>query len=224
MSHRVRSKHYRQWGVRSRLIGSILVAGLVAAFLPSWLRWATRTLCSWDVGMVCFLSLTWRAMLKATPDTMRRQAQRQDEGRLVILGLITSAACASLLALAFLLHDKGTTSNLLLLHLVLAGLTIIGSWLLVHTIFALHYAHGYYQNPKTLKDSQAKGLDFPNELDPDYWDFLYFAFVIGMTSQVSDVPITTRSLRRLALFHGVLSFFFNTTIVALSINIIAGVI
>jgi uncharacterized membrane protein len=218
------AKQKLKWGVRSRLVGSILLAGLVAILLPSWLRWATRTLCIWDAGMICFLGLTWGVMLKATPDTMRRQAQKQDEGRFMILSLVTAAACASLLAIAFLLHDKGSASNLLVLHLVLTALTIIGSWLLVHTIFALHYAHGYYQPSKALRENQAKPLDFPNDDEPDYWDFLYFSFVIGMTSQVSDVPITSRSLRRLALTHGVLSFFFNTTIVALSINIIAGVI
>lgn len=174
--------------------------------------------------MLCFLGLTWLAMLKATPATMRLHAQQEDEGRLTILTLIAVAACASLLAIGFILHDKGLSGNLLLLHLALSIVTIVGSWLLVHTIFALHYAHGYYQTGKTLHECKADGLDFPGESDPDYGDFLYFSFVIGMTSQVSDVEVTSRSLRRLALLHGVLSFFFNTTILAMSINIIAGLI
>lgn len=164
-------------------------------------------------------------MVRATPETMRRNAQVQDEGRLVILGLITAAACASLLAIGFMLKDtKGVSTTVLTLHVTLSVVTIVGSWLLVHTIFALHYAHGYYQDGKTLPECKAEGLDFPNDIEPDYWDFLYFSFVIGMTSQVSDVQITSRAMRRLALLHGILSFFFNTTLLAISINIIAGLL
>lgn len=174
--------------------------------------------------MLCFLSLTWWAMIRATPATMRRIAQQQDEGRIVILSLITAAACISILAIGFLLHDKGSLSEHFALHLGLSVLTIIASWMLVHTIFAIHYAHAYYQNHQTSQECQAGGLDFPGEAEPDYWDFLYFSFVIGMTSQVSDVQTTSGAMRRLALGHGVLSFFFNTTILAMGINIIAGLI
>lgn len=175
--------------------------------------------------MLCFLLLSWSVMLRATPETMRSNAKRQDEGRLVILSLVTTAACASVFAIGFMLKDaKGEAGNLLL-PVLLAAITILGSWLLVHTIFALHYAHGYYQDGnQSLAESKAEGLDFPGDIEPDYWDFLYFSFVIGMTSQVSDVAIESRSMRRLALIHGVLSFFFNTAIVAMSINIIAGLI
>lgn len=163
-------------------------------------------------------------MRQATPEMMRRYARREDLGRLVILSLITIAACASLLAIGFILHDKEASKNLLFLHLTLSLLTIIGSWLLVHTIFAFHYANAYYQDGKTLEECKAEGLDFPGEVEPDYWDFLYFSFVIGMTNQVSDVQITSRTLRRLAMLHSILSFFFNTMILAMSINIIAGLI
>lgn len=174
--------------------------------------------------MICFLSLTWWAMVHATPATMRRRAQQQNIGRLVILGLITAVACISIFAIAFMLRDKGSRGELLILHLGLSILTIVGAWMLVHTIFALHYAHAYYQDHETLKDCKAAGIDFPGELEPDYWDFLYFSFVIGMTSQVSDTNITSSATRRLALGHGILSFFFNTSILAMSINIIAGLI
>ena len=163
-------------------------------------------------------------MLKATPETMRRHARQENIGRLVILGLITIAACASLLAIGFILHDKGTATELLFLHLTLSLLTIVGSWLLVNTIFAFHYANLYYRQEQNLNECESEGLDFPSEIEPDYWDFLYFSFVIGMTNQVSDVQITSRLIRRLALLHSILSFFFNTTILAMTINIIAGVI
>ncbi len=173
--------------------------------------------------MICFLALAWWMMNEATPQKMFRRSQRQDESRLAILTLVVTAACASLLAIGFMLKDskgKQLPMSLLTLHITLAVITIVGSWLLIHTMFALHYAHLYYCQDK----GTAEGLDFPNEKQPDYWDFLYFSFVIGMTSQVSDVEVTSRSLRRLGLVHGVLSFFFNTAILAMSINIIAGLV
>lgn len=204
-------------------IGFIFFNSII--FLPSWFSLSTRILSLWNAGMICFLISTWVLMVQAIPKTMRRNAQSQDEGRLVILSLITASACASILAITFILREtKDQNINIIITHIILAVITIIGSWLLVHTIFAIHYAHEYYQDHKTLSNSPAAGLDFPEDIEPDYWDFLYFAFVIGMTSQVSDVQITSRSLRRLSLFHGILSFFFNTVIVAMSINIIAGLI
>jgi uncharacterized membrane protein len=214
----------QRWGIHLRSLVSFMLAGLVAVLLPSWMSWATRGLCIWNTGMICFLGLTWWVMLSATPGTMRRHAQQEDASRLVILSLATATACSSLSAIGFILHDKGLSGKLLLLHLALSIVTIVGSWLLVHTIFALHYAHAYYRNHSVHQEDKAGGLDFPSENEPDYWDFLYFSFVIGMTSQVSDIEVTSRSMRRLALFHGILSFFFNTTIVAMTINIVAGLI
>ncbi len=211
--------------VRSRLFLSSIFAFVISFLLPAWFNLSTRILWIWDAGMICFLISTWVLMLQAIPKTMRRNAQSQDEGRITILGLITAAACASLLAIAFILKEAKTNNpNLVIFYVILAMVTIVGSWLLVHTIFAMHYAHEYYQDHKTDTNSEAGGLNFPDDIDPDYWDFLYFSFVIGMTSQVSDVEITSRSLRRLTLFHSILSFFFNTIIVAMSINIIAGLI
>jgi len=175
--------------------------------------------------MISFLVASWVVMMRAKIKTMRRNAQSQDEGRAVILGLIIAAASSNLLAIAFILREaKGQEVNIVIPHVSLAIVTIIGSWLLIHTIFAMHYAHEYYQDHPTQSHLKAGGLDFPDDVEPDYWDFLYFSFVIGMTSQVSDVPITSRSLRRLALMHSILSFFYNTAIVAMSINIIAGLI
>ena len=103
-------------------------------------------------------------------------------------------------------------------------MTIVGSWLLVHTMFAVQYAHSYYKYiNRNHSEEITAGLDFPNNDYPDYWEFLYYSFVIGMTSQVSDVE-TLREMRRLTLLHSILSFFFNTTILAMSINIIASLI
>ncbi len=220
-----RLKLSRKWSVRPRLLGSLLFAGLVALLLPAGLHWATQLLCVWDAGMLCFLAWTWALMLSATPARMHENAQRQDTGRWVLLSLITAAACISVLAIVFLLQNtKGAPPSLVLVHVTLSGLTIVGSWLLVHTIFASHYARLYYQEGKTLAECKDDGLDFPGDAEPDYWDFLYFSFVIGMTSQVSDVAVRSRALRRLSLLHGILSFFFNTSLLAMTINLVAGLI
>jgi uncharacterized membrane protein len=211
--------------IRPRLLISLLCAGLVAIFLPHWLHWATQLLCIWDVFMLSFLGLTWRLMVRATPEMMRRYALKEDEGRLTILSLITASACLSTIAITFIPHDKGTTLTAIsALHLGIAISTIMGSWLLVHTIFTQHYAHLYYQGDKTLAERKSSGLDFPGEMEQDYWDFLYFSFVIGMTGQVSDVNVTSRQMRQLSLVHGVVSFFFNTTLLAITINMVAGII
>ncbi len=210
---------------RHRLITSIGLATFVLVILPHSLHLPTRILSAWDSGIYCLLVLTFVMMFKATPQSMRLNAKREYQGRLAIFILIIAAACASVLAIGFLLaNKKGISTMLLTLHVILAVTTIVGSWLLVHTIFALQYARSYYQNHESSSEEIAGGLDFPSDREPDFWDFLYFSFVIGMTSQVSDVETTSRNMRRLALLHGVLSFFFNTTILAMSINIIASLI
>ena len=210
---------------RHRLLTSICLGTFVLVILPHKLHLPTRILSAWNCGIYCLLALNLVMMFKATPETMRRNAKREYQGRLAIFTLIIAAACASVLAIGFLLTDKkGISPMFLTLHVMLAVMTIIGSWLLVHTVFALQYARNYYQDHESSDQEIAGGLDFPSDRQPDFWDFLYFSFVIGMTIQVSDVQTTSRDMRRLALLHGILSFFFNTTILAMSINIIASLI
>ncbi|MBD2608034.1 DUF1345 domain-containing protein [Scytonema hofmannii FACHB-248] len=218
---------------RHRLATSICLATFVLVILPHSLHLPTRILAAWNCGIYCLLTLSLVMMFKATPQTMRRNAKLEYQGRVAIFILIVAAACASVLAIGFLLTDKGISPMLLTLHVLLAVTTIIGSWLLVHTVFAQQYARNYYQDHESSNEQIAGGLDFPSDVSrqaplglrqPDFWDFLYFSFVIGMTSQVSDVQTTSRDMRRLALLHGILSFFFNTTILAMSINIIASLI
>jgi uncharacterized membrane protein len=141
----------------------------------------------------------------------------QDDGRFVILLVTAFGALASLGAIVFELGaSKGNPAGL-----ILATATIALSWVLVHTAFALHYAHDFYRGKKP------GGLQFPTgdaHKDADYWDFVYFSFVIGMTAQVSDVGITDRIIRRTATVHGIISFVFNTALLALMVNIAASVI
>ncbi|MDZ8078450.1 MAG: DUF1345 domain-containing protein [Nostoc sp. DcaGUA01] len=217
---------FKNFDPRPRVFISIGVAVLISVILPPWLHLPTRVLCAWNSGADVFLAITWWKMLKANPQKIRRYAESEYEGHLAIFMLVIAAACASVLAIGFLLTDKKALSTMMLiLHVILSIMTIVGSWLLVHTIFAVQYAHTYYKYVSPNNSEKiAGGLDFPHNDYPDYWEFLYYSFVIGMTSQVSDVQTTSRDMRRLTLLHGILSFFFNTTILAMSINIIASLI
>ncbi|BAY74026.1 hypothetical protein NIES25_04340 [Nostoc linckia NIES-25] len=217
---------FKNFDPRPRLFIAVGVAVLISVILPPWLHLPTRILCAWNSGADLFLAITWWKMLKANPEKIRRYAESEYEGHLAIFMLVIAAACASVLAIGFLLTDKKEFSIIMLvLHVILSIMTIVGSWLLVHTIFAVQYAHTYYKYiSRNNSEEITRGLDFPHNDYPDYWEFLYYSFVIGMTSQVSDVQTTSRDMRRLTLVHGILSFFFNTTILAMSINIIASLI
>lgn len=198
------------------IVGSLLIYILT----PKWLQLYTRIIIAWNAGVIVFLASVFLMTSRATSEKMRSQAQRQDESRWIILIVVVVAACTSLLAIVFMLNGSKNSQPLLILHIILALFTIFASWLLIHTMFALHYAHLYYQN----NHQQLEPLEFPGEKLPDYTDFIYFSLGIGMTSQVADVQIASRILRRLALVHQVLSFFFNTLILALAINIMASLI
>ncbi|PKU21665.1 DUF1345 domain-containing protein [Telmatospirillum siberiense] len=216
-----------QLRVRPRLLIAVALAVILWFILPVDLRRSTRAILSLDLGGAVFLALSWTMMSRATPERMRLRARMQDEGRWTILLLTVGAAIFSLAVIAVELHGmKDLPGDGQLAHLGLAAGTIVCSWLVTHTMFALHYAHAFYGDgdgdPNTV--DRAGGLDFPATEHPDYWDFLYFSFVVGMTGQTSDVQIRGRSIRRLCLAQGVLAFFFNTVILALSINIAAGLL
>jgi uncharacterized membrane protein len=159
-------------------------------------------------------------MARADVQQIRRRAADQDEGAIVILTLTVAAALASLLAIVALLGTSAAgPSPRRSGELILATITIVLSWALIHTIFALHYAHEFYDA------SGIGGMAFPGgEKEPDYWDFAYFSLVVGMTSQVSDVGVTSKVIRRTVAAHGVVSFFFNAALLALTVNIAASAI
>ncbi|MEO8317376.1 MAG: DUF1345 domain-containing protein [Bradyrhizobium sp.] len=195
-----------------------LAIGLVAVLLlPGTLRLPTRLLVGWDVFAALYLALAYIMMLRCDTAHIRRSAVLQDDGRFLLLLLTALGAFASLAAIVFELGaSKGSTQGL-----ALAIVTITLSWTTVHTAFSLHYAHEYYRGAKP------GGLQFPsgdNDEAADYWDFVYFSFVIGMTAQVSDVGITDKIIRRTATVHGIISFVFNTALVALMVNIAASAI
>jgi uncharacterized membrane protein len=218
----------RHTHVRShpRLLGAAAAAILLYFLLSGRAGVATRFLIAADGGVLVFLAAVWLMMASATPEGMRRRAELEDEGRYTILVLSVAVAIAILLTIVFELHGiKELRASLEALHVALAAATILLSWFFMNTIFALHYAHGYYGDADPSDAYKpVGGLVFPGQNQPDYWDFMYFSFVVGMTFQVSDVQIEDHELRRGVLAHGVLAFFFNVIIVALTINIVAGLI
>jgi uncharacterized membrane protein len=221
VSHRQR----RRWDIRARPRFYIALAvGIAAALLsPGALGAMERAVIGWDTGISLYLILISTMAARATPESMHRRAALEDQARWAFLTLMAAAAFFSMFALLGILHQVRGASGLLAAELAsLAGSTILLSWAFVHTAFAVHYAHDYYAD---LAASLPPGLRFPGDSgDPNYGDFLYFSFVVGMTCQVSDVLVTAQAWRRLVLAHGIVSFLFNTVVLALSINLLAGLL
>jgi uncharacterized membrane protein len=217
--HRLRRlpKPLRVVYARPRTFISIAI-GIVAFFLlPNSLRLVTRLLIGWDIFVAFYLVLVYSLVFRSGLAHIRRNAILQDDGRFLILLVTATGAFASIAAIIFELDGTHRGAP----ELALATLTIALSWAAVHTTFALHYAHEFYRGTKP------GGLDFPKgheDEDPDYWDFVYFSFVIGMTAQVSDVGVTDKTIRRTATAHGIISFIFNTALLALMVNIAASAI
>ncbi len=202
----------------------LLICALVGAVLFYLLRddWgaAQAAALGWIAAVSLFLVLATLAVGGASPERLRARARVQDASRWVIQALIVLAAVASLAAvIALLKKADGETTALLAFRIFLAGAVVVLSWTLIHTVFAVHYAHAFYGDGPSPGPDDAGGLLFPGgDQTPDFWDFFYFSLVLGMTCQVSDVQITGKHMRRLASIHGALSFFFNTVILALTIN------
>lgn len=206
-----------------RVLVSVGVAALVFAVLP-W-GWAApiRALATWNAYVFTNLVLAWITITTADPEEVMKEAKLQDSGRNTVFIFVLVAACASIFAVALMLNAaKGLHGARLTEHVVFSLFTVVSSWVLVHTIFALRYAHIYYGTDDDR--NRVSGLKFPEEDSPDYLDFAYFSFIIGVASQTADVSISSQRLRRLALLHGLVAFFFNVTIIALSINTVSGLL
>ncbi|MGN6381633.1 MAG: DUF1345 domain-containing protein [Dyella sp.] len=207
---------WRSLRARPRLSLSAAIFMLVGASLSAGgMLVAPALLLGFDVGAAVFLGGMWRLFNDATTASMREQARRQDAGRWGILWSAIGVTAVVMMALGTELHAAESGG---VLTLAVAGLSIVLAWLFINVMFALHYAHGFYGD----YGSQHQGLDFPGKQEPDYWDFAYFSIVVGMTFQVSDVQITSRTLRRMVLLHSVIAFFFNVFIIAVTVNIVAG--
>lgn len=234
----------RHCAARPRLWISVAAAVLVTLLFPPSVvgHFTTRVLIGWNVGTCLYLLLAGFMISRSSRDTLLQRAKLEDEGEWVVLVLVMVAAVASIVAIVAELAavkalpppDKGA-------HIGLAVLTVLSSWAFTHTMFAMHYAHNYYQYQ--LGPAGHGGLKFPvtpkrkgndedkpaagtsaDDTEPDYIDFLYFSLIIGTSAQTADVSFTSKPMRRLGTVHCVLSFLFNTSVLALSINIAASLI
>lgn len=215
----------RVWDIRARprFYAAFAVGVATALLCPGALGAIERAVIGWDTGIALYLILIFMLAARATPESMHRRAALEDQARWAFLALMAGAAFFSMFALLGILHRVHDASGILAGELAaVAGATILLSWVFAHTVFAVHYAHDFYGDRAS---SLPPGLIFPGERpDPDYWDFLYFSFVVGMACQVSDVEVATQPWRRLVLAHGVMSFLFNTVVLALTINLLAGLL
>ena len=209
-----------------RLLWALLAGGVSFLLLQDRVGSATQAIASWDAFAVTDLALAWIVLFKADPLHVHRTTRLQDSSRRAIFVLVVGAALAAFISVAFVLGPaKSMAKGQLAVHLALSVAAVISSWMLVHTIFALRYAHLFYSGDAP-EDSARRhgGLEFPGSGSPDYLDFAYFSFVVGMTFQVSDVQVSSRAIRRLVLLHGLLSFVFTTVILALTISVISNLL
>ena len=213
----------RHLRMRPRLWSSVAAGIVIGLLLPStWVEHSlTRGLIGWNAGALLYLVMTFAMMVRSTSDAMRSRAKLQDEGQYTILVLVSVASVAVLVAIAAqLAYAKDTHGALKAAHIGLAFLTVMTAWLFTQTMFALHYAHDFHAK----RESSSPAFVFPGTDEPDYFDFLYVACIIGTSGQTADVAFSARRTRRVGLMHCVLAFFFNTTLLALTINVAAGLI
>jgi uncharacterized membrane protein len=224
----LRTRVLRAFVIRPRLLVGIAVGVAIGLATPVDWRLTTRLLFAWNGGVLLYIALTITMMIRDDLDRMRRRVSVEDEGRFVILALCIFVTVASIAAIvAQLAATKDLSGAQKALHIVLAGMTIATGWTFIHLTFALHYAQEYaseHRRRPEVDDKLRGGLQFPDTTTPDYSDFLYFSFIIGVACQTADVAISSPMMRRIALAHGVMSFVYNTMIVALMINIAAGLI
>jgi uncharacterized membrane protein len=201
--------------VHLKLTIALAVGTVLFLLLPGELRITTRLLVAWNVVMVLYLGAACYVIAHSEISHVRKRAAIEDEGAALILALTVTAAAASLAAifveLAAVQHQQSSAWIV-----VLTVVTVILSWIFIQVIFMFHYAHEFYGEGR---DGQKGGLEFPNDKRPEYSDFVYFSFVIGMTFQVSDVQVTSKSIRRIVVGHGAVSFFYNVAVLALMVNI-----
>lgn len=212
--------------LHNKLLLAAAIGIAVSLLLPRDFKAPACILIGWDAALVIYLVWTYTMMARAKVAHIRQRAAEDDEGAGFILLLSIASTAASFVAIAFALGGIKSGQNAVMpggiaAHVMLAITTILLSWAFVHTIFTFHYAHEFYSD---RRDGKIGGLEFPHDAEPDYRDFLYFSLVIGMTSQTSDVDICSKVIRRMAAIHGVLSFFFNLTVLALTVNMVSSLI
>lgn len=213
---------------RPRLLASaatgIAAFALLSLFAAS-LQASLRAVIAWDLACVVFIVLVLIEMKTEEADDIRRVVAQQDEGQGLILLVVLLAAGTSLVAVGLELSLAKDAQGLFkTLRIAIAAITVALSWFTVQLVFALHYAHEYYVPDTSTPEAGdiVRGLDFPGGEAPDYWDFLHFAVVIGVANQTADIAFSSRKLRHIGTVHGIVAFTFNTVVLALTINLLAG--
>jgi uncharacterized membrane protein len=222
---RVGALVWHQDARRRLLLG--VASGVVVFFVTrGGLRLWSAAIAGWNAFAAVILALDWLIIWTTPQRKIRERAKQEDLSRLLIFIFVVVAACAALFAVGFLIREhKDQSGGHLAVHLLLTLSTVISTWALLNTVYSLRYAHAYYGDSDELGvHLHAGGLLFPGDRPPNYFDFAYFSFVVGMTCQVSDVQITSRRMRRITLIHSILSFGFNTLILALLINTVSGLL
>ncbi|HUB67957.1 MAG TPA: DUF1345 domain-containing protein [Candidatus Methylacidiphilales bacterium] len=216
----------RHFDAHHRFIIACGLAVLTFTGLHGHTAYSTQLAATWDVFALSIVVMAWYTLSTKDPYEVRRDASLQDTSRTFLFIAVISAALVSLCAVFILLGPaKDLPPGRFTIHILVSVGAIVLSWTLVHTLFSLRYAHFYYIDAHEVnRDDVEGGLIFPGEQNPDYLDFAYFSFIIGMTCQVSDVQISSKKMRRLATIHGLISFAFNTAILAMFVNIVAGLI
>jgi len=213
---------------RPRLLICVVIGLVAMLVMPDSWHQPTRVLIAWNLATWIYLGAAFWMMSRVDAETIKQRALLTDEGRFVVLTLASVAAAASLAAIfAQLPMVKDSHGWLRALHLGLVIATILSAWTFTHVTYGQHYAHEFFierESEKDLADEYRGGLRFPGTPNPDFFDFLYFSMIIGVASQTADVEICSRPMRRLSLVHSLVSFFFNTTILALTINIASGLV
>ena len=223
-----REQDLREWAwitrhlrAQVRFLIALAVGVAVFLFVPIE-ELVPRILAGWNAGGWLYLALVAIKMARAEIEGIKRQSTLERESRLVVLVVVIFGSIFTILALfAQLMAIKSEHGMDRTLSISLSVSTIFLSWLLIHTVFALYYAHEFHAEGNAGSRGQGGGLKFPDDSTPDYLDFLYFSFVVGTTAQTSDVDVCSRALRRMVMLHGILSFFFNTAVIALAVNLAA---
>ncbi|MBC8048299.1 MAG: DUF1345 domain-containing protein [Fimbriimonadaceae bacterium] len=203
-----------------RILLSFVFTAIVFFVFPKSNNMLLLGITLWDVFALTYIITSWIVLFSKPVSEIKKSAAADDGSKIFVFVLVIISAFASMLTVLLLVISKDAQSETAFLPAVIAAILL--SWVMVHTVFAFHYAHMFYDDGREDDKRTAEGLIFPEEKKPDYIDFAYFSFVIGCTFQVSDVAITSRTIRRLVLLHGLISFLLNTFVVALTINLIAG--
>jgi uncharacterized membrane protein len=217
----IKGSFFSRISANYKLLFSVMVAICTFGLLSfSSLHLLTSLMISWDSFNLVLIIISWITFFKTSSQQLCVLASKQDETLPASFIIVLISLCFSFFGTIVLLMFRNSVLIDKQLHIIVSLIGVGLSWVLLHTMFTLRYAHLYFILDD--KNKTAGGIDFPNETNPDYIDFAYFSFTIGMTFQVSDVTTSSKRIRQFVLVHGLIAFIFNTLIVALTINTIAG--